>query len=54
MIGRFVVGLELVGSFVVGILVVGLDVGVELGLLDDLKLGVTVSVGLMLGTIELL
>ena len=57
-VGRFVVGLELVGlelvgAFVVGILVVGLDVGVELGLLDGWTLGVTVSVGLMLGTTEL-
>ena len=28
-VGRFVVGLELVGAFVVGNLVVGLDVGVD-------------------------
>ena len=59
-VGLELVGLELVGAFVVGILegkeegvtVVGLNVGVELGLSDGVELGVIVSVGLMLGSIE--
>jgi len=65
-VGLELVGLGLVGAFVVGILevgmevegkeegvtVVGLNVGVELGLSDGVELGVIVSVGLMLGSIE--
>lgn len=35
-----------------GVTVVGLEVGLELGLIDGEELGVIVSVGLMLGTIE--
>lgn len=45
------VGIEVVGNEE-GVTVVGLNVGVELGLSDGVELGVTVSVGFMLGTIE--
>ena len=45
------VGKEVVGNEE-GVTVVGLGVGLELGLTDGEELGVIVSVGLMLGTIE--